>query len=161
MKFSLFFLMTVAVGMLSFTDEETKGKVVSVLDGNTVEVLTVEGERHKILLFGIDSPDSGQNFSDHAKTLLTKLVLNKDITLVLRGKDRTGTRMGEIQIPGAHDPRHELIREGLTWTTENNPEWEMLKEHARNQGLGLWSEEHPMPPWLYRRQQSMMQAKGS
>ena len=145
--------------MFSFFDEESKGKVVSVLDGNTVQVLTLEGERHKILLYGIDSPDSGQNFSDHAKTLLSKLVLNRDITLVMRGKDRWGNRIGEIQIAGAHDPSSELVREGLAWTTEPNPEWELLKEHARNQGIGLWSDEHPMPPWLYRRQQSMMQPK--
>ena len=145
------------------TDEEIKGKVTSVIDGNTLEITVSEKEKYIVLLHGIDSPDPGQNFADDARKLVEKLLLNKNVTIAIHGKDRTGNRMGDIRVEGVPDPKRELIRQGLAWTTDVDPlgELESLKEHAKAQGLGLWSEENPMPPWMYRRQQSMTRAKSS
>ncbi|MDZ4713893.1 MAG: thermonuclease family protein [Cytophagales bacterium] len=159
MKFKVLLLAIGAGIMCSFSVDEIKGKVVSVLDGNTVEVLTTEGERRRILLHGIDSPDSGQNFSEPAKALLQKLVYEKEITLIIHGKDRKGNPLGELQVAGKPDPRRELIRQGLAWTTETIADFESVKESARKQGIGLWSEENPMPPWVFRRQQTMLAPK--
>lgn len=143
--------------------EEIKGKVTSVIDGNTIEITVSDKEKYIILLHGIDSPDPGQNFADVAKLLVEKLLLNKNVTIAIHGKDRTGNRLGDIRVEGLADPKRELIRQGLAWTTDVDPsgELESLKEHAKAQGLGLWSEENPMPPWMYRRQQSMARAKSS
>ncbi len=141
--------------------DEPKVKVISVIDGNTIEILDNNGDHYKILLYGIDSPDSGQHFAKEAKALLAQLVLEKSVTLVMHGKDRYGVRIGEIQADGTADPKYELVRTGLAWTTEQDEKLEMVKQHARSQGLGLWVDENPLPPWMWRRQQSMLKSKSS
>lgn len=144
-----------------FAAEEIKGKVTSVIDGNTIEILTRDQETYKVLLHGIDSPDPGQNYAEQAKKFLEDLLLNKSVIIELRGKDRLGNRLGEIHVEGTPDPRQELVRAGLAWTTEPVADLEELKERAKTQGKGLWQDENPTPPWLWRRQQSMLQAKSS
>jgi micrococcal nuclease len=161
--------MKIAMSVLCFTwafvfaGEDLKGRVSKVLDGNTIEILTADNETYTVLLFGIDSPEIGQQYADQAKALLEKLLLHKSVAILLHGKDRLGNRLGVIQVEGNADPRHELVKAGLAWTAEREPiaELETLREQARSEGRGLWSEENPVPPWKYRRQQSMMQSKSS
>ena len=147
-----------------------QGKDIKISDddGQVISKLSVTAkgaikETYKVLLNGIDSPEPGQNYAEQAKRLLGKLLLNKTVTITLRGKDRLGNRLGDIHIDGASDPRNELIKEGLCWTSEKEPvaEFESLKEEARAKGKGLWSDENPTPPWTYRRQQTMTQQKSS
>ena len=152
-----------STSIISYGEDEIKGVVTNVIDGNTIEVLSNDNETYKVLLHGVDSPEPGQNYSEQAKRLLSKLLLKKSVTILLHGKDRLGNRLGEIRIEGASDPRHELIKEGLAWTSEKAPlaELESMKEQARIEGKGLWKDENPTPPWIFRRQQTMLQAKSS
>ena len=147
----------------SFAEEKIHGFVNEVVDGNTILIRTTDREEYKVLLHGIDSPDSGQHYAEQSKKMLQRLLLNKWVTIVFHGKDRTGNRLGEIQIDGAPDPRHELLKAGLTWTSEKVliPELEEIKDEARQKNLGLWQEANPTPPWMYRRQQTMTEAKSS
>jgi endonuclease YncB( thermonuclease family) len=68
-----------------------------------------------------------------------------------------------VLIKGSVDPRVNLLKEGLAWTTERNPdpEFEAHRARAQEKGKGLWKERNPTPPWTYRREQSMMEAKSS
>lgn len=163
MKTILVFLILCGALISCYAGDDIKGKVTGVIDGNTIEVSAPDGEVYKVMLKGIDSPEPGQNYSDQAKKFLEKLLINKSVTLTLGGKDRWGNRLGEITMDGANDPRRELVREGLAWTSEKEPiqELELLKEEARAKGLGLWQEPDPTPPWTYRRQQTMTQTKSS
>jgi endonuclease YncB( thermonuclease family) len=142
--------------------EVIAGKVVTVIDGNTLEILTPENETYKILLFGIDCPELGQEYGKKAKRYLEKLILNKEVTVEIQGKDRWGNRLGIILFEGV-DPREGLLQEGLAWTSEKNPieAFELMKEKSKEKGKGLWKEQNPMPPWIFRRQQTMMQLKTS
>ena len=149
--------------MAAWADEEITGKVVSVIDGNTIEVSTNDSETYKILLHGIDCPELEQEYGEKAKKLLEKLVLEKNVQVSIQGKDRKGNRLGVIMLNGKEDPRFELLKEGLAWTSEKNPieELETMKEKAREKNKGLWKETTPTPPWIFRRQQTMMQPKSS
>lgn len=144
---------------LCFAEDAPSFKVIAVIDGNTIEIMTPNGEQLQILLHGVDSPEEGQNFSKEAKSLMESLLLNKMVTLTEHGKDRHGVRIAEVTAKGVPDPQRELIKSGLAWTITTDEELESMKGHARKQGLGLWADENPMPPWLYRRQQSMMNPK--
>jgi micrococcal nuclease len=141
-------------------NEVISGKVVTVIDGNTLEVTTTENETYKILLFGIDSPELGQEYGEKAKRFLEKLILEKNISVEIQGKDRLGNRLGTILID-KKDLRLELLQEGLAWTAERQPleDLEVIKEKARSKKKGLWKETEPTPPWIYRRQQTMLQPK--
>lgn len=159
----LFILACSAYGSTQATDEELRGVVTEVIDGNTLLIVTLDKEQFKVLLHGIDSPEPGQHYAIQSKKRLEDLILNKTVTLFIHGKDRLGNRLVEIQIDGGLDPRHELVKAGLAWTSEKepNPVLESLKEEARQKNLGLWNEPDPTPPWVYRRQQSMGEAKSS
>jgi endonuclease YncB( thermonuclease family) len=80
----------------------------------------------------------------------------------IQGKDRWGNRLAVVLIDGK-DPREELLQEGLAWTAERNPieTFESIKEKAKQKGKGLWKDQEPTPPWIYRRQQTMTQFKSS
>jgi micrococcal nuclease len=141
---------------------ESTGVVVNVIDGNTLEVKGSDNQIQKLVLTGIDSPDPGQNYADKAHRFLEKLMLDEEVKFKITGKDRWGNSLAVV-IKGNTDPRIELLQEGLAWTAEKNPLPE-LEEHrlkAVEKLKGLWKEENPTPPWIYRRQQSMMQAKGN
>lgn len=139
------------------------GKVVSVIDGNTVEVLTESNEVITIFLADIDSPELTQEFGSEAKKYLEKLSLKKEVIVELRGKDRRGNNLGVLLIKGKTDVRIALLQQGLAWTAEKNPnpDLEIYRTSAQAQGKGLWRDDNPTPPWIYRREQSMLQPKSS
>ncbi len=156
-------LLVMSCSYVSKAEEEIKGVVTKIVDGNTIEVTAFNQEVYTMMLLGIDSPEPGQPFAENAKGLLSKLLQGKKVKIVVHGKDRLGNRLGVIQMPDGIDPRHELLKAGLAWTSEKAPmpELEALREEARNNSRGLWGSPDPTPPWTYRRQQSMLQPKAS
>ena len=150
-------------GLFGFAQEEISGKVIKVLDGNTIEILQSDNQKVKVLLVGIDSPELGQAYGEKAKKFLESLVLNRKVTATIHGKDRWGNRLAVVLINGDDDPRVELLKEGLAWTSEKdpNPELEPYRTWAEQKGKGLWQDENPTPPWTFRRQQTMVNPKSS
>lgn len=163
MKRVMSLMVVLMVVFMGWANDNIIGKVVSVIDGNTLEVIGEDNEIYKILLHGIDCPELEQEYGAKAKKALEKLVLEKKVLVKIQGRDRLGNRLGVIMIEGEEDPRFELLKEGLAWTSEKNPieELETIKEKAREKNRGLWREDSPTPPWIFRRQQSMMQPKSS
>jgi micrococcal nuclease len=142
---------------------EFTGKVVAVIDGNTFEVLTEDQQLKKFILAGIDSPEPGQPYSDKAKKLLEKLILEEKVIVQVEGKNRWGYTAIVTVVKNNSDPRLELLEQGLAWTSEQNPieDLEKIRAKAQKQSKGLWKDEEPTAPWIYRREQSMLQAKSS
>ena len=140
---------------------EIRGKVSAVLDGNTIEFTSVENETFKLVLSGIDCPELDQEFGDEAKRFMERMAVGKEALVIREGKDRLGNRVGSLLFDNNRDPRVDLLEKGLAWTAERNPkpEFDALKESAKNRGKGLWKQENPIAPWTFRRQQSMLTAK--
>jgi endonuclease YncB( thermonuclease family) len=71
--------------------------------------------------------------------------------------------MAEVLIDGKRDPRIQLLRDGLAWTDESNPDsaLESYRVASQSKKKGLWKDENPTPPWTHRRQQSMLAPKSS
>lgn len=163
-KLVLFVLVWMAGVTMAQSSDEITGTVTAVLDGNTVEVLTVNNELHKLMLAGVDSPELTQEFGEKAKRFLEKLTLQKEVKVQFQGKDRKGNHLAIVLLSkGEVDVRVELLKEGLAWTAEKNPlpELETHRTWAEQKGRGLWKQENPTPPWTYRRQQTMLQPKQS
>lgn len=156
----IFFLLS---PMITFGANEIAGKVISVIDGNTFELKTDDNEVYEIILYGIDCPELGQPFSGEAKSQLEKLILKKAITVTIQGKNRYGIRMGFFLIKNGVDPRNVLLENGLAWTAERNAiqTLEELRIKALSEKVGIWKEDAPVPPWIYRRTQSMLLPKSS
>lgn len=140
-----------------------QGKVTRVIDGNTLEFTSSEGDKYTIVLSGIDCPELTQAFGDEARICLQKLALNKKATVTIKGKDRTGNSIAEVLVAGKSDPRVQLLKEGLAWTEENasKSELESYKLESQSKKKGLWKDANPTPPWTFRHQQSMLTPKSS
>ena len=54
------------------------GRVVKVVDGDTVTVLDSQMVQHKIRLAGIDAPEKTQPFANRSKESLSDLAFEKD-----------------------------------------------------------------------------------
>jgi len=69
------------------------GRVVGVLDGDTIKVLHNQ-RPERIRLSGIDCPEKGQAYGNKAKQATSALVFGKEVTLQTHGKDRYGRTIG-------------------------------------------------------------------
>lgn len=144
-----------------FFSDATRGKVVRVNDGDTLEVSTASGDHFQIVLLGVDCPELSQEFGRQAHDFSRDRMLGKDVVVNFHGKDRLGNHIGIILLQDGTDIRHHLLRHGLAWTAEKNPvaELEAIRHEAEKRREGLWSADNPTPPWIYRRQQSMTGSK--
>ena len=143
--------------------EDLQGKVIGVLDGNTLQIVCEQNQTHVVQLIGIDSPELLQEYGEESKKYLEKIALGKIVTVRIEGKDRRGNPLAIVMVNGKRDLRVELLEEGLAWTSEKNPQpdLEACRTRAENKGLGLWKQNNPTPPWIFRRQQSMLEPKTS
>ncbi len=162
-----FLLLLLMIGIACFSalaaTEVFEAKVLAVVDGNTLEVKTAEGDVYTIMLSGVDSPELEQEFGNEARVFLEKLVLKKNVKVTLEGKDRWGNRLAVVWLKGVVDLRVELLKAGLAWTAERNPlaELENVRKEAQERGKGIWASAEPTPPWIFRRQQTLLQEKSS
>jgi micrococcal nuclease len=143
--------------------EQMDAKVVAIIDGNTLEVKGSNNETYTIMLADVDCPELEQEFGDVARRFLEKIALGKKVKVEWQGKDRRGNRLALVMLEGDVDLRVELLEAGLAWTAERNalPDLEIVRLEAKEKGKGLWKSAEPVPPWIFRRQQTLLQQKGS
>ena len=91
----------------------TKAKVTYVTDGDTFHVL-VDGKKEKIRMFGIDAPESKQEWGLEAKESLNKLISNKEVLLDIKSKDMYGRLLATVFI-GNKNINLEMIATGNAW----------------------------------------------
>ncbi|MGH7184616.1 MAG: thermonuclease family protein [Nitrospiraceae bacterium] len=81
--------------------------VVSVLDGDTIEVLHNQ-HPERIRLSGIACPEKGQAYGQKAKQAASALVFGKEVTLQTQGKDKYGRTLADVILPDGTNVNHEL-----------------------------------------------------
>jgi endonuclease YncB( thermonuclease family) len=126
------------------------GLVVSVLDGDTIEVLhNTRAER--IRLNGIDCPEKGLAYGKRAKQAASELVFGKEVTLQTYGKDKYGRTIADVLLPDGTNVNHTLVKGGWCWWyrkyAPGNTELEKLEREAREAKKGLWVDPAPISPW--------------
>jgi micrococcal nuclease len=128
------------------------GRVAKVSDGDTLTVL-FNKTQVRVRLDAIDAPERGQAFGKRSQQSLAQLCAGKDAQVVERGKDRYGRTIGVVTC-AAIEANTEQVRRGLAWVfvkyaPTGSPLYG-LEAAAKAQGLGLWSEPHPIAPWKWR-----------
>lgn len=135
------------------------GRVVGVLDGDTVTVLESGHEQRRIRVAGIDAPEKKQPFGQKSKAKMAELVFGKDVAVEWSKKDRYGRTIGVVLVNG-QDAGLELLRAGLAWhykqyqrdqTQDQRADYGKAEEAARAERIGLWSDGEAVPPWEWRR----------
>src|SRR5437016_6729599 len=135
---------------------EFSGKVVRVIEGDTLEVMH-KGEAERVRLNGIDCPERGQAYGSQAKKFTSQRVFGKQVTVKTYGLDQGRRTMGEVILQGGMSLNRELVKAGLAWWNQKSaPHDETLKrleEEARDEKRGLWADPARVPPWCYRNRQ--------
>jgi micrococcal nuclease len=133
-----------------------EGKVIGVLDGDTIEVLH-EKKTQRIRLYGIDCPEKWQSFGEKAKQATSSLLFGKDVRIETHGRDKHRRTLGTV-FQGEVNVNQTLVREGWCWWfskySKYVPKDQVLKQfeqEAKDAKKGLWADPNPVPPWLYRR----------
>src|SRR5262245_34908035 len=130
------------------------GPVVSVLEGDTIEVLhNMHPER--VRLSGIDCPEKGQAYGNNAKQAASALVFGRDVILQTHGQDKYNCTLADAFLQDGTHVNHTLVKDGWCWWyrkyAPGDTELEKLEKNAREARKGLWADPHPVPPWEWRR----------
>jgi len=136
-----------------FADSQLEGKVVGVLDGDTLDVLISGSRNIRIRLSEIDAPEKSQAFGQVAKQSLSDLVFGKMVTVRVIDTDRYGRSIGRVFV-STTDVNLTQVQRGLAWAYERyvtDARVTAAEKQARARQVGLWSDPKPTPPWLYRR----------
>jgi endonuclease YncB( thermonuclease family) len=133
--------------------QTVRGRVVKVLDGDTVEVL-LDGGPLRVRLWGIDAPEKAQPFGQAAKQHLTRAVGGQEVQVEVRSTDRYGRAVGWI-LRGTAAVNLDQVRAGMAWWyqqyAQGHSGLQQAESAARQAKAGLWQLPDPQPPWLFRK----------
>jgi endonuclease YncB( thermonuclease family) len=90
------------------------GPVVSILDGDTIEVLH-NNHAERIRLSGIDCPEKGQAYGNNAKHAASELAFGKLVTVQTYGHDKYDRTLGDVILPDGMNLNQELVTQGWCW----------------------------------------------
>ena len=128
------------------------GKVVAVVDGDTMKVLDSGGALRRVRLLGADAPELKQSSGARAKDVLSEKVLGQVLTITLSDRDRYGCTLGDVHLQDRWI-NQEMIREGWAWYYKQqtqNRDLADAEKRARDGKLGLWQDKNPTAPWDFR-----------
>jgi endonuclease YncB( thermonuclease family) len=131
-----------------------RGRVVRVVDGDTISIRDDARRSHRVRLAGCDAPGRGQPFGERAKQNLNALVHGREVEARCHKHDRYGRLVCDVLI-GSRDACLEQVREGLAWhyryfaheqTPDERARFEDAEARARAARRGIWSGNAPVTP---------------
>jgi len=161
--------------LASFTGsaEILEGKVVRIVDGDTLVLLDANKVQHRVRLSGIDTPERGQPFGKRATENLARLTGNRPARLEWYKQDRWKRLIGTVWVhspdtscrnidcPKTLDVGMAQLTQGLAWhfkryaheqPEEERERYSFAEHEAKSKRVGLWSDPDPVPPWEWRKQ---------
>ena len=121
--------------------------VVSITDGDTLDVTLPDGARDTVRLIGVNTPESGECWADEAALALqTLLPVGSDVGLTLDVSDRDQfDRLLRYLWVGSMSVNEELVRRGAGISRRYPPDtgmadrFESAQTAANAASLGLWA----------------------
>ncbi|MSO61013.1 MAG: hypothetical protein EXQ50_02800 [Acidobacteria bacterium] len=122
--------------------------VVGVVDGDTLDIVRAHTKRKiRIRLDGVDSPETGEPFSQQAKNFSRVSAFDRNVSVVGKDVDRYGRLVARIQAEGK-DLSVEVVAAGLAChflRYSSDPTLAKAEANARASGLGFWANGAPKP----------------
>ena len=150
MKFIYLLLLSFnAAYLISYTPLEN----IRVVDGDTIRA-EAKGKEIKIRLVEIDAPEMNQPFGAQSKNFLSRLLYEKDVTLIAHGEDRYGRVLGNL-FSNKLNVNMLMVKFGFAWVYYEYAENSSLykyQDQAKAENLGLWRAKDPIAPWVWRKQ---------
>ncbi|EBE7682062.1 TPA: thermonuclease family protein [Escherichia coli] len=143
-------------GILSTLNQEIQGKVIRVLDGDTIEVLQ-DKKPIRVRLANIDAPEKKQAFGRWSTNQLKALLAGQSVTVSYTQTDRYGRIIGRVFTMNGTEASHFMVQSGAAWVYERynvDESLPALQREAQEQKRGLWADPKPVPPWEWRHKQN-------
>ncbi|WP_024930797.1 thermonuclease family protein [Methylophilus sp. OH31] len=126
--------------------------LVNVIDGDTV-IIRDNTLTYHLRLLDIDAPERQQAFGIQSRRNLKQLCEHTSIAVQLQGRDLYGRTLGHLYCNNT-DASQSQIALGMAWFNarySKRLELDTLQRQAQQQGLGLWQDAQPIPPWQWRK----------
>ena len=145
-----------------------EGRVIKVIDGDTITIKTSQNEKIKVRLTGIDAPESDQPLGKASKEKLASFIENKNVRIETHKNDRNGRVLAKVWVRPSDcatcgktlNVNHAQILAGMAWwyrryakelSDEDRGRYESAEDESRKRKRGLWSAPSSLAPWDWRR----------
>lgn len=126
-------------------------KVVKIIDGDTITILTNNKNSLEVRLYGIDAPETKQNFGKASKQYLSSLIVGKIVEVQSGGQDKYGRILGIIYVENT-DINAKMVEEGYAWAfIKYSKVYAAQQSRAQKNRVGLWQQKDPQAPWDFRK----------
>lgn len=149
---TVFILTSAALVSGSLYAAEIRGKVIRVLDGDTIDVLQ-DKNPVRIRLANIDAPEKKQAYGRWSTNQLKGLVAAQPVTVTYTQTDRYGRIIGRVFTTNGTEASRFMVQSGAAWVYERyNADRALpgLQREAQAHKRGLWADSNPVPPWIWR-----------
>ena len=140
------------------------GKVVNIVDGDTIDFLTAGKTQLRIRFDGIDAPEKLQPFGWKATQFLAESLAQKPVRIVTNGEDRDGRTIGTVFVVSGQSGMPDvnlnalMVENGFAWHyvqyAPNSQSLATAERRARKEKRGLWVDPKAIAPWDWRRQET-------
>lgn len=134
---------------------DVTGKVIGVMDGDTIKILTADNQQIKVRFNQIDAPEKDQPWGQNSKQALSDLVFGKQVTVTDTSTDKyQRTTLGTVML-GSTNINKQQVANGNAWAYRQylkDQDYLNLETQAKAAKKGLWSlqADQIMPPWEWR-----------
>jgi endonuclease YncB( thermonuclease family) len=152
----------------SLAHADITGRVVAVIDGDTIKVLDADNTEYKVRLTGIDAPERGQPYSNASREHLASMVAGKEVFVETTKQDIYERELGKVWVKPSDCPtcgktlnaNYAQVLAGMAWwyryyAKEQSPEdrgrYESAEDEAKARGWGLWADPNPINPYEWRK----------
>jgi micrococcal nuclease len=131
-----------------------KATIASITDGDTIDVVLADGARETVRLIGINTPESGECWSEESALVLATLIpIGSEIGMTADTSDRDQfDRLLRYLWIGRMSVNQEIVHRGAAISRRYSPDtalaerFEAAQESARSRDLGVWAPDACGPP---------------
>ena len=147
-------LSSIALGILSSSPksyaQDLAGRVVQVIDGDTLVLRDRKNQDHQIHLLGIDAPEESQPYFQASLRNLSDMIFEQFVVV-----KSLNASSGIIFIKD-QDMNLRQVEHGYAWVdgevpSEKQIEYANAQKKAKEKSLGLWRDSTAYAPWKKRK----------
>lgn len=152
MKFLLLLILLFPTSLVLSQERFCDVRVMRVYDGDTITV-DVNGDVVRVRLTSIDAPELDQPNGKESRDFLYHVLIGKRVCIYKDGIDIYRRWLADVYADQLF-VNSLMVESGWAWVY-----WEFCRDTsfkekeriARSKKLGLWVEDNPVPPWVWRK----------
>lgn len=159
MRLLLALLCSLVVSVTFAANKDISGRVVDVLNGDTIIIRDAQQTEHRIYLYGIDAPELKQISGKESRDYLDRLLFTRtyQVKVVIESHAKNGNVIGTVYAAEQNSSQYAdingmMVMAGHAWASRHSGKrYQAIEQIARNRKTGLWANPKPVPPWDWRK----------